>query len=155
MSAEIILDRHEELGKWFAERTASLFVQGQSVYIGLERDGVICAVVAFDGYKGKSICMHIAAEGKKWMSREYLWFCFFYPFEQLKVNKIIGIVESTNADAMRFDLHLGFVPECVIKDAAENGDLNILTMTKEQCRFLNIKRATPADVTERKEHQNG
>jgi RimJ/RimL family protein N-acetyltransferase len=151
--AVIITARQTELALWFSRATGSEPTTDATVYIGLERDGAICAVVAFDGYKKRSICMHVAATGKKWMTKEYLRYCFHYPFEVAGVDKIIGLVDSTNADAMRFDLHLGFEVEAVIKGAGEFGDINILTMTRAQCRFLDIKRATPDDAdNERKHH---
>ena len=91
----------------------------------------------FDLYNGKSACMHVAAlPGKRWMTREYLKVCFDYPFRQLKLKKLIGLVDSTNADALRFNAHLGFVTEAVVADAGRHGDLHILTMTPAQCRFL-------------------
>lgn len=81
--------------------------------------------------------MHVASDGSKnWMTKSYLQICFDYPFNQLKLNKIIGVVDSMNTQALKFDKHLGFVEEAVIKDAGPKGDLHILTMTRQQCRFL-------------------
>jgi len=48
------------------------------------------------------------------------------------------LVDSTNEKALRFDKKLGFVEEARISNAARAGDLVILTMTKEQCRWLNL-----------------
>lgn len=100
------------------------------------KDGALIAGVLFDNFTGRSVQMHVAGTGKRWLTREFLNFCFRYPFEQLKVNKVVGLVDSTNAAALRFDLHLGFQQEAVIKDAGKVGDTIILTMTREQCRFL-------------------
>jgi RimJ/RimL family protein N-acetyltransferase len=55
---------------------------------------------------------------------------------QLKVNKIIGVVDSTNLDALKFDRHIGFKDEAIIKDAGKHGDLVILSMTKNNCKYL-------------------
>lgn len=121
-------------------RQGAHFGLNSGYYIGNEKNGKIVAVTGFDNYNGASISMHIAGDGKRWMTKEYLWFCFYYPFEQLKVKKIVGLVSSANQDAMRFDLHLGFVHEATIKDAHPDGDLNVLTMTKDQCKFLTIRR---------------
>lgn len=121
---------------WTAERTGGDYHAGSGQGIGWERDGKLIAGVLYDNFNGRSVQMHVAAEGKHWLVREYLRTCFDYPFNQLKVNKVIGLVDSTNLDALRFDRHLGFVDEHVIKDAGKYGDLHILTMTREQCRFL-------------------
>jgi hypothetical protein len=83
--------------------------------------------------------MHVAAvPGARWMTREFLWVCFDYPFNQLRVNKILGLVDSTNVPAQRFDQNLGFVLEHSIKDAGKVGDLLVYSMTRQQCRFLEM-----------------
>ena len=124
------------IGPWVCERTGGQWV-GDGACIGLEKDGQLVAGVIFDQYNGRSACMHVASDGtRQWMTRQYLMVCFDYPFNQLKLNKLIGLVDSTNTDALRFDKNLGFVEEAVIKDAGKHGDLHILTMTRQQCRFL-------------------
>lgn len=100
------------------------------------KNGELVAGVLFDNCVGRSVQMHVAAIGKRWMTREYLHFCFRYPFEQLGVNKIIGLVDSTNSTALTFDRHLGFQDEAVIAGAGREGDIVILSMTRDQCRFL-------------------
>lgn len=78
--------------------------------------------------------MHVAAE--KPVTRTYTKFCFEYAFNQLKVKKVLGLVDSTNLSALRFDSHLGFIEEARIKDAGKTGDLIILSMTRPQCRWV-------------------
>lgn len=127
----------EHVCAWVAERTGGQYFNGSGTGIGLEKDGVLVAGVLYDSWTGRSMQMHVASDGsRKWLNREYLKACFDYPFNHLKLNKVIGIVDSTNADALRFDHHLGFVTEAVIKDAGKYGDLHILSMTRQQCRFL-------------------
>lgn len=130
----------ERVNAFVAERMG---ISGWSnaVGIGLEEDGQLIAGVTFDYYNGASICMHVAAvEGRRWMTREYLWFCFHYPFEQLGVKRITGLVPETNMDARRFDEHLGFKLETRLQDAAPDGDVLVYAMFKEDCRFLRMKR---------------
>lgn len=134
----IITDRQEELGRWLCPRTGGRYVPGAGVYIGNEINGKLVAVVGYEDYNGASVRIHVAGEGH-WMTREFLWFAFYYPFEQMKVKKLIGLVAGTNERALKLDKHLGYVEEAVIKDAVPGGDLHILTMTKEQCRFLKRK----------------
>jgi len=98
------------------------------------------AGVLFDSYNGASVCMHVAAvEGKRWMTRDYLWLSFALPFMQWNVKKIIGLVGSANTAAREFDENLGFVLEATLKDAHPDGDLLLYTMRRDQCRWLNIK----------------
>jgi len=134
------------MGRWMCERTGGQYC-GDGVYIGLEQDGKLIAVCGFDNYNGRSLHMHIAAEGKRWMTKEYLWYCFHYPFVEVGVDKIIGIVEEGNKKAIRFDNRLGFVHEATIEDAHPNGAILILTMTKQQCRFLRNSEGDPSSTT--------
>lgn len=126
----------EYVCEWVAPKTGGTYYAGSGQGIGWEKDGELVAGVIFDNCTGRSVQMHVAGIGKRWLVREYLKVCFDYPFRQLGVCKIIGIVDSTNADALRFDRHLGFVEEAVIKDAGKHGDLHILSMTRQQCRFI-------------------
>ena len=126
----------DEVAQWVVERTGGSYYAGSGQGIGWAKDGELIAGVLFDEYNGRSIHMHVAAIGKRWLTREYLHFCFRYPFTQLGVNKIIGTVDSTNAQALAFDRHLGFVNEAIIYDAGKQGDIIVLTMTRGQCRFL-------------------
>lgn len=127
----------EEVCRWVSERTGGSYYAGSGQGIGLEKHGRLVAGVLFDGFNGRSVRMHVASdESGQWMTREYLAVCWDYPFRQLKVNKVIGPVDSGNHDALRFDRALGFVHEATLKDAGRTGDLLLLTMTREQCRFL-------------------
>ena len=130
----IVVDRQDELGEWLCSRTGGQYVKGDGTYIGLETGGTIVAVAGYSDFNGASCRAHLAVDGK--ITPEFLWFGFYYPFEQLKVKKIIGLVSSLNKKALKLDKHFGYVEEAVIKDAVPNGDLHILTMTKEQCRYL-------------------
>lgn len=137
----IVDDEHERVGRWMQERGAGDWREGAKC-IGLEKDGRLIAGVMCDWWNGASIYMHVAGEGKRWLDREFLWFAFHYPFEQLKCNVVIGLVSSANEAALRFDRHLGFVESARIKHACPDGDLVVLTITKDQAsRWLKLKEA--------------
>lgn len=139
----IVTGQDRRVAEWMAARMEHRHIPADVVCIGWEKDGELVAGVGFDRYNGASICMHVAAEGRHWLTREYLWFCFWYPFEQLKVRKVLGLVPSTNAQAQRFDKHLGFAEECRITDAVPGGDLIVYSMTREQCRYLERSNHVP------------
>lgn len=131
----IVVD--EAVCYWVAGRTGGQYFAGSGAGIGLVKNGQMVGGVLYDNFTGRAIQMHVASDGTRhWLNREFLRMVFDYPFRQLGVNKVIGIVDSANADALKFDLHLGFVTEAVIKDAGKHGDLHILSMTRQQCRFL-------------------
>jgi hypothetical protein len=128
------------LGEWIAQENKGDFIPGRSSYIGLLReDGVILAVSEFADWNGASVLMHCASGGKNWLNRDFLWFSFYYPFEQLKVNKIISPVGSDNYPCRRFIEHIGFSLEATLKDCSPAGDTLIYTMSRTACRWLEIR----------------
>lgn len=122
----------------FVKQFFPLNPSANQVGIGLEEDGELIAGVVYDDYNGSNIWMHVAAiPGKRWLNREYLWFCFHYPFEQLGVSRVSGWVEEDNLEARRFDEHLGFKPEAVLAGAGSSGqDVIIYRMWRHECRFI-------------------
>ena len=106
--------------------------------LGLERDGELVAGVLYEGYNGVNVWMHVAAvSGRRWLNREYLRYCFYYPFVELGCKRVSGYVEDSNEAAKRFDEHLGFTREAVLRGAAaDGGDVILYVMRKEDCRYL-------------------
>jgi len=109
--------------------------------IGLERDGELVAGVIYEGFNGHNVWMHVGADpSKRWMTKEYLRYCFHYPFNELGVRRVSGYVESSNADAVRFDEHLGFKPEARLAGAAKDGsDVILYVMWRGDCRYVDSK----------------
>ena len=118
---------HETGGEYFA---------GSGQGIGIKRDGEIVCGVLFEHYNGRSVQIHVACKPGARMTKEWLRTLFTYAFVQLNVNKIIGVVDSTNAAALKFDRKIGFTDEACIKDAGRFGDLIMLSMTKHNCKYL-------------------
>jgi hypothetical protein len=133
----IIADDYARVAAWVALKNDGHPTEFGDPAIGLERHGQLIAGTVYSNYSGRSICMHTAIER---MNREFLWYCFYYPFVQLKLIKVLGLVDSFNSAAIRLDEHLGFRREAVVKDAGRHGDLLIYSMTAEQCRWLNVAR---------------
>lgn len=114
---------------------------GPAVGLGVYEDGKIIAGVVYNLYNGPSLCMHVAADpGKKWLTKQFLFNFFAYPFIQLGCNRVTGLVRVDNIEARRFDEHLGFVQEGVIRRGASDGtDMILYGMLKEECRWLGVR----------------
>jgi RimJ/RimL family protein N-acetyltransferase len=127
--------------KWVGERIGELEFSPGAIGIGLEEDGELIAGVVFSMYTKASISMHVAAiPGKRWMTKEYLWRVFAYPFIQLNCNRVTGFVREDNLVAQKFDEHIGFKREGLIRKGAVDGTNFILYgMLKEECRWLGVK----------------
>jgi RimJ/RimL family protein N-acetyltransferase len=82
--------------------------------------------------------MHVASDGSRhWMTPAYMAACFRYPFLQLGVNRVSGLVRADNKDAQRFDEALGFKLEGVLRQGAADGsDLFLYGMLRSECRYL-------------------
>ena len=116
-------------------RIGGTYLVGRGVYIGLERNGLICAVAGFEDYNTASIMGHLAVDGNR-MDLTWIKYCFKYVFDIAKVNKLIGMVSSDNTRAYTMNLKFGYIEEAVIKDACKNGDMILMTMTREQCKYI-------------------
>jgi len=136
VSTELTFDAAEVLA-FCRQRIPVVYIEGMQG-IGLKREGELIAGVLYEGFNGQSVWMHVAAmPGKRWMTRDYLRACFQYPFLQLGVESVFGWVTADNEEAQRFDEHLGFTVDAVLKGAGPHGvDVLLYRMRRDQCRFL-------------------
>lgn len=127
----------DEVVRWVTERSEGDFIPGFHAGIGIAKNGALVGGCVFEGYNGASINIHVASDGSgHWLNREFLFAVFDYPFRQLGVKRVTGIVPSCNEQARRFDEKVGFELETTLKDAHPNGDLLIYKMTRDKCRWL-------------------
>jgi len=138
---QVIVGEDQLFGPWLASKTDGQWAPGRGHVIGLlDLDkGLIVGAAQFTDCNGASVILHCAGEGRDWLNREFLWFCFFYPFEQLQVRKIISPVESSNNDCKKFIEHIGFTLEATLKDASPKGDLLLYTLNREDCKWLALR----------------
>lgn len=99
------------------------------------KDGELVAAVVYERYLDKrDIHMHVAAEGN-WLTRRFLEHAFRYPFEKLGCTRVTGLV--SDPEKIQFYQLLGFQVEGCLRQALPNGDLTIVGMLKDECRYLN------------------
>lgn len=106
-------------------------------------DGRLLGGVLFQNYRKRSIEMHVQGFEPGWCTKWACWMAFDYPFNQLKVEKLIGFIPTTNRKSLDFNLKLGFVVETAISGVVEGGGLIVVSMTRPQCRWLKLPRGTP------------
>lgn len=136
---QLVIGQDEVVGPWVSWLTGGMWTPQRGTTIGLAEDGKLIAGVLYEDFNKTNIAAHIAGlPDKKWMCRMFLWAMFDYPFNQLKVKRITGVVAASNLAARRFDEHLGFTLEATLKDAHPDGDLLIYCMRREQCRWLSL-----------------
>ncbi|WP_090551239.1 GNAT family N-acetyltransferase [Paraburkholderia caballeronis] len=134
----IIWDQPERVMRFVADRTDEPDGYRDYSAIGLARDGDLVAGVVFNYFTGAAVLMHVASDGSRhWMTRDYLRACFAYPFVQLQCRRVTGLVRADNVAAQRFDEHLGFRREGMLRQGATDGcDLIVYGMLASECRFL-------------------
>ena len=135
--ANLIYGHEDQLLPWAQERVGVTF-RRDAYAIGLEKAGEIVAVVVFDSFSECDCNMHIASDGTRaWMNKALLLAAFAYPFTQLGLLRVTGMVPADNEAALAFDEHLGFVREGYHPKAGPSGkDLISLGMLREACRFI-------------------
>lgn len=128
----------EDVLRFVRTRVPSLAACEGMVGIGLRRDGELVAGVIYEGINRHNLWMHVAAEpGRRWMTRDFLFAVFAYPFKVCRVRRVSGYVEASNEEARRFDEALGFREEARLKGAAsDGGDVIVYAMWREECRYV-------------------
>lgn len=101
-------------------------------------------VVGYTGFIGKVCQVHVVNLSTRRAPRKMLRAAFDYPFNQLGLQTVLGIVNSKNEQAMRFDRHLGFKELMRLEGQHEDGgDLVVFAMDRSECRWI-----------EEQEHEN-
>jgi len=127
-------DNQPELAAWLCDKIG-LTPTPHLCCIGSVKDTGILGVVGFDSYNGASIVMHVAGT-KGWLTRDLIRATFDYAFNVCKVNMVIGLVPSGNTESIRFNTHLGFEIVKELAGAHPDGSLLIMTMPRENCKYL-------------------
>lgn len=101
----------------------------------------LVAGVAYANWNGVNVECHIASDGsRKWLTKQYLWTIFDYPFNQLGADRITVCVGEGNTDSTRFVKHLGFILEARLKGAHPTGDLLIFRLLRHDCRWIRMRK---------------
>lgn len=126
----------ERLGlHWSADFRGALYVPDECRGRRMQLDDVAIAV-GYNAFIGRTCCIHTVIQRPELLTRGILRESFDYPFNVCGCEAILGLVDSTNDDAMRFDLKLGFREIQRVPNGGNVGDLVILQMLRGQCRWL-------------------
>lgn len=120
---------------WLHERIALAWSEDFTA-IGRVVDGALVGVVGFNGHNGACCQMHMAGEGKHWITRKFIREAFRYVFQTCGYNVVFGLVPSGNRVAYDIDIRLGFKEFATIPGAHPDGALHFLIMRREDCRWI-------------------
>lgn len=126
-------------GDWVMSRVTGVFTPGYDhSFVTYNGDQILGGFVICH-YLGASATVHMAADTPGWNSRDLMWLLFDYAFNQLYCRKVIAPVRSNHATALDMDKRAGFKVEAVITRAFPDADLVLLTMEKQDCKWLKIR----------------
>lgn len=129
---------NQDYQKEWASKLLNLPLPADAVCLGQVINNELRAVVVYCNFQGKSCQTHICSIGNNWMSKKYLWAMFDYPFEKLKLKVILAVIAGNNEKSLKLSRKLGFKDVAKIPDAHKDGDLVILTMRPDECRWLTL-----------------
>jgi RimJ/RimL family protein N-acetyltransferase len=115
----------EKVGRYMPDMTA----------LGEIKDGQFIAGVAFESQNKKRLWGHQRIDSPP--SKSFWIAVAQFIFISCNCKAFSAIVDSTNTKAIELNKHIGFIVEATLHDAGDNGDLLIMTLYKENCRFLN------------------
>ena len=134
MAYKIIDNDYDRLRDWWSDFMG--YPVTMQAMIGLEKDGEIICIFGYDNFNGKSCHQHFICNPGKYVPRDYIWFSYFYPFNQMGVEMLIGMLPSNNDRIIDLAKHAGFVEKYRIVGAHPEGDIILSTLNKQDCRFL-------------------
>lgn len=130
-------DDQEMMVRWAEKRIGFPFRPDAKAIGWLGYQGDLKAVTVFDGFSPCDCNIHVASDGsKRWLTRGYLRAIFAYPFIQLGLRRVTGLVPARNEAALKLDLGLGFEREGYCRNALPDDDIVLLAMLRESCPFI-------------------
>lgn len=111
-----------------------------SVISRVTPEGKLLGGFVYTHFNRRTITMHMAGSGPGWCNLELLWVGFDYPFNQLKVERVLGTVPSTSERVLEMDKRGGWIELCRVPGVVVGGDMVVLSMTREQCKWLKFGR---------------
>lgn len=130
-----------QFGNWrHGQRIFNAFVPELHVCISrTAADGTLLGGVVFEEFTGRSVQLHLASFAPRWMNRDLLWVVFDYPFNQLKVEQVLGYITEDNAPALNFARRIGLREISRIPDVVPAGDVVVMSIRRENCPWLDLK----------------
>ena len=132
----VIGTHKEQLAEWARQKIGLESFGAWYTALGLIDEQRIWAAVIYTDYSRYNICMHVAAEGKQWMTKAFLLAVFHYPFVQLNCDRVTAFVASKNVRSRHFCERIGFTQEGRLREAHAGDDLIAYGMLKRECRWI-------------------
>lgn len=104
--------------------------------IGISLGDKLIASVLYTRYRWPDVEIGIHTIDKRWCNRRTLRHIFHYPFVQLKCRRVTAATDPAKPAVCSFLKRIGFTIEGRLRDGLPEGDLLVLGMTRDECRWL-------------------
>lgn len=120
----------------FAEGSMSSTFSPWAQFIGrLNEDGSVRGCVVYDVMTKFDIQMHWIGTDKRWITKTLAQAAFDYPFRQLGLRRVTGLVDERLVDVIALNKRLGFKVEGTIRKGLGDRDIILMGLLREDCKF--------------------
>lgn len=147
---KVVYGRDLEIATWVGERIAADFntrfdAKGNRQFhaIGVEHGNKIIAGVVYHNYyhEVRAIEISMASDTPTWAKPEIIGELLYYPFITLNCQRISTLTPAKNQKALKFNYHLGFTKEGLIRRGDLTDDIVLNGMLIEEAdRWLTAYR---------------
>jgi RimJ/RimL family protein N-acetyltransferase len=131
----VTTENQSYLKEWLSEAGKDKY-SDDTMCIGQEKDGQLIAVVGYNNFTEKLCQIHVASTDVYWLNKDLLFAIFDYPFNKVGVKVILAPICKDNHKSLNLCRKLGFEKVAEIPYAHKDGDLVIMSMKRNQCKWL-------------------
>lgn len=131
----ITTENQDKLRAWLSKVGKFDYPQ-ETACIGQEKDGSLIAVLGYNNFTQNSCQIHVATTDVYWLNKELLFAIFDYPFNKLGVKVILAPICKDNVKSLNLCRKLGFEQVADIPYGHSEGDLIVVAMRRNQCKWL-------------------
>lgn len=132
----VLIDK-ERVGRWVADQVQQTADWGDFQAFGVEdSNGEMVAGIVLHLFNGANCVSHIAVKKPTKLLKSLFFAVGVYAFRQCKLKRITGMVPVSEESIIAFDEKIGFERETVLKDAAVDGDMQVMVMWADKCPWI-------------------
>lgn len=125
--------------EWIKLRAAPVLCEDTDGIVAVRGDDLVAAAV-FDSWSENSCLAHVVIEDPLVIRHGFLYWGFRLAFEFKDRGLVTGLTPADNAEALKFNKHLGFREVYRIPEGYKRGiDYVLQEMRRDECRWLHSK----------------
>lgn len=139
---QIVFNNHDD-GERIAIMSGGAYDTRTCSVIARHREGELLGGVLYANFTGESIAMFTASWSPHWLNRDMLYVIFDYPFHQLGVKRIFGLVSEENIHALQFNAKFGGKNVARIEGMFRGNVAGIIMcLERDACRLMGVRPRT-------------